>query len=226
MHDSVRSDQCTLENDKPLIMKKLWIEDNETIPAVVFQEQSPGNNYSDKSNDLVAWSIYGIQVLDFDRCRTNMKPIFYSLVGPQLQNWPNLTDEVKKIAVDFFFVPYQLRLTIVTDDQDAINWERILILTQGTPTQLYVGRAKTFDMMRICVAHRVRKEMLSMSDSQQMLKDVGLIVDWYIRTNAPDFFMWLSNQVGTPYENDGFAQKSYYSVGLRDELLDIYNGNY
>jgi hypothetical protein len=155
-----------------------------------------------------------------------MKAPFYTLAGSQLENWATLSNEIKSIAVEMFFVPYALRLTIVTEQEDMYNWERILTLTQGTPTESYQGRAKTFDVMRISVAHRVRVETMSMSDSQRMLKDVGLLVDWYIRTNAPDFKEWLMNEAGSQYENNGFAQKSYYTVSLRDELYSVYNGNY
>lgn len=208
-------------------MKKLWIEDIENHPACLWQEDAPTiGSFLDKTNDLISWYQYGSQVLDFDRYRYEMKTPFYTLAGSQLENWASLTTEAKTIGAEMFFIPYALRLTVVSDEQDALNWETILILTQGTPTETYQGRAKTFDVMRICVAHRVRKEIMSMTNSQQMLKDVGQIVDWYIRVNAPDFKQWLMNEVGSPYENDGFAQKGYYSLSLRDELYDIYNGNY
>lgn len=206
--------------------KKLWIENVDLHPSSYWGDIAPSVNFTDKSNDLISWDLYGSQVLDFDRYRYQMKAPFYALAGNQLQNWASLIDEVKAIAVKMFFVPYALRLTIVSDEQDVINWERILTLTQGTPTEQYVGRAKTFDVMRICVAHRVRKETMSMNDSQQMLKDVGQIIDWYIRVNAPDFKQWLTNEIGSAYENNGFEQKSYYNLSLEDELYSIYNGNY
>lgn len=206
--------------------KKLWIENTDIHPASYWGDVAPSVDFTDKSNDLISWDLYGSQVLDFDRYRYEMKAPFYALAGSQLQNWASLNDEVKAIAVKMFFVPYALRLTVVSDEQDSLNWEKILTLTQGTPVEQYQGRAKTFDMMRICVAQRVRKEIMSMTDSQQMLKDVGQIVDWYIRVNSPDFKQWLMNEAGSPYENNGFAQKSYYSLLLRNELYDIYNGNY
>jgi hypothetical protein len=208
-------------------MKKLWIEDIELNPACLWQEDIPSTgNFIDKTNDVIAWYKYGKFVLDFDRYRYEMKAPFYALAGSQLENWPALSEEIKLIGIEMFFVPYGLRIPYVGDEIDANNWEKILTLTQGTPTELYIGRARTFDMMRICVAHKVRKEIMSMTDSQQMLKDVGQIVDWYIRVNAPDFKQWLTNEVGSPYENNGFAQKTYYSVALKDELYSIYNGNY
>jgi hypothetical protein len=115
---------------------------------------------------------------------------------------------------------------MVSDETDYNNWEELIEKTQGTPTQIYIGRAKTFDEMRRCVAHRVRKELMSMEQSQQMLKDVGLMVDWFIRANSPEFKQWLTNEVGSPYEFDGFEQKTYFNQQLMEELYDIYNGNY
>lgn len=206
--------------------KKLWVE-NIDNPSVVFSETAPNENFTDKSNDLIAWDKYGYKVLDLDRYRYEMKLPFYTLAGFSLENWAGLSAEIKEIGARYFFVPYALRVPdVVTDQQDYNNWEDLIIKTQGTPTEIYIGRAKTFDEMRKRVAHRVRKEQMSMTESQQMLKDVGQIVDWFIRANSPDFKQWLTNEVGSPYENDGFAQKNYYNASLKDELYDIYNGNY
>lgn len=207
-------------------MKKLWIEDIADLPAVAWSETAPSINFIDKTNDIVAWYKHGKSVLDLDRYRYEMKAPFYTLAGTQLENWASLSSEVKKIGAEMFFIPYQLRLTVISEQEDYDNWEEIIEKTQGTPTEIYIGRAKTFDEMRRCVAHKVRKEELSMTASQQMLKDVGLMVDWFIRSNSPEFKQWLINEAGTPYENDGFAQKNYYSLDLKTKLYDIYNGNY
>lgn len=209
-------------------MKKLWVENNVDIPAIVWSETSPNENlFTDKTNDVLAWDKYGPQVLDLDRYRYEIKTPFYILAGgPMLPNWASLTDDIKKVGAKHFFVPYSLRLQVVTEQEDLANWEWLIIETQGTPTQIYKGRAKTFDEMRKCVAHKVRKELLSMTESQQMLKDVGQMADWFIRANSPDFKQWITNEVGSPYETNGFAQKTYYSESLKKELYEIYNGNY
>lgn len=207
-------------------MKKLWIENIELHPAVIWSENAPNQDFIDKTTDVVAWDLYGCNILDLDRYRYEMKAHFFNLAGLQLQNWASLDNEIKIIGAKYFFVPYQKRLEVLTEEQDYSNWENLVEKTQGTPTQIYIGRAKTFDEMRRCVSHRVRKEIMPMGDSQQMLKDVGLMVDWFIRANAPEFKQWLTNEVGTPYENDGFSQKNYYNLDLKEKLYDIYNGNY
>jgi len=208
-------------------MKKFWIENIPDNPACLWQENTPANgDFVDATNDIIAWDKHGYKVLDLDRYRYEMKAPFYVLAGEQLENWASLSSEVKMIGAKMFFIPYALRLTIVSEGQDYINWEEIIDKTQGTPTQIYIGRAKTFDVMRKVVAHRVRKELMPMSDSQQMLKDVGLMVDWFIRANSPEFKQWITNEVGTVYENDGFAQKTYYNLTLKNELYSIYNGDY
>jgi hypothetical protein len=207
-------------------MKKLWIEDTELHPSVVWSENAPNQDFIDKTNDVVSWDMYGNQALDYDRYRYEMKSPFYALAGNQLQNWGSLSSEIKEIGARYFFVPYALRLTIVTEEQDYANWDNLIIKTQGTPVENYVGRAETFDKMRRKVANLVRREEMSMTDSQQMLKDVGQMVDWYIRANSPEFKQWLTNEVGSAFESDGFAQKNYYSLALKNDLYDIYNGNY
>lgn len=205
--------------------KKLWVE-NIDNPSVVFSETAPSANFTDKTDDIIAWDAYGSRVLDLDRYRYEMKAPFYAEAGINLENWTTLSLEKKIIGAKYFFVPYALRKTVITEQQDYDNWEDLIIKTQGTPVEIYIGRAKTFDEMRKRVAHRVRTENMSMTHSQQMLKDVGQIVDWFIRANSPDFKQWLTNEVGSPYENDGFAQKIYFNAQLRDELYDIYNGIY
>jgi hypothetical protein len=208
-------------------MKKFWVENILDNPACAWSEVAPpSGGFIDRTNDLVYWDKYGKNVLDLDRYRYEMKTPFYTQAGLQLENWATLSAEIKEIAARMFFVPYILRLTVVSEEQDYLNWEVIIDKTQGAPTDIYVGRAKTFDVMRKVVAHRVRKELLSMSDSQQMLKDVGQMADWFIRANSPDFKQWIINEVGTPYENNGFQQTTYYNQTLKDELYDIYNGNY
>lgn len=207
-------------------MKKLWVENIENNKAIVWGENAPNIDFEDKTDDLISWDLYGKKVLDLDRYRYEMKAPFYALAGNSLENWASLSAEVKEIGARMFFIPYALRLTVVTEEQDYANWEELIEKTQGTPTQNYIGRAKTFDVMREIVAHRVRKELMSMSDSQQMLKDVGLMADQFIRANSPDFKQWLTNEVGSPYELNGFEQTSYYNFTLKNELYDAYNGNY
>lgn len=207
-------------------MKKLWVENIPNLPAVVWAEQAPNQDFADKTNDIIAWDLYGKKVLDLDRYRYEMKAPFYAEAGGALQNWATLSVEKKLIGAKYFFVPYALRITVITDAEDEANWTQLVEETQGTPVQIYRGRAKTFDEMRKRVAQYVRKEQMSMTNSQQMLKDVGLMVEWYIHSNSPDFKQWLTNEVGSPYEADGFAQKPYYSLALKNELYDIYNGNY
>lgn len=208
-------------------MKKLWVENNENLPAVVWSETQPQTgDFLDRTNDLISWDKYGKYVLDFERYRYEMKAPFYGEAGIQLENWGLLSAEKKLIGAKYFFVPYQLRLTVLNDQQDFDNWESLLFETQGLPVQRYVGRARTFDEMRRCVAHMVRTEQMTMESSQDMLKSVGLMSDWFIRANAPDLKQWITNEVGSVYENNGFAQKNYFNAALRDKLYDIYNGNY
>lgn len=205
--------------------KKLWIENIEN-PAVVWAEAQPNADFIDKTADVLLWDKYGKQVLDLDRYRYEMKAPFYAIVGAALQNWATTSAEIKAIGAKYFLIPYNLRLTLISDAQDKENWNLLVKLTQGYPSDNCVGRAKTFEVMRECVSDGVRTETMTMTNSQQMLKDIGQMGDWYIKSNSPDFKQWLTNEVGSPYQNAGFEQKTYYSLALKDKLYDIYNGNY
>ena len=209
-------------------MKKLWIEEIEEkdgIPAISWSVKAPEyGKYIDKSDDIIAWNTYGDFVLDLNQYRYIMKPLFYLLAGDRLQNWENLSSEVQEIGSKMFFVPYDLRLKVVGEEQDFRNWILLIQQTQGLPFSSYVGRAIIFEKMRYCVTNKVRVEKMAMVDSQQMLKDVGLMYDWFIRSNAQDLIQWITNERGSPYEKNGFAEKPYYNEDLKNELYEIYNG--
>lgn len=66
---------------------------------------------------------------------------------------------------------------------------------------------------------------MTIEASKQFGKDVNTMLTNFERFQDYDFINWLTNAVGTPFENDGFEQKTdYYSLDLKNDLLKIYNG--
>jgi hypothetical protein len=211
--------------------KKLWIE-NISIPAILYQEDTPSGDYLDKTNDAVYWDLYGMQVMDYIFVRDNINNLLFPICNPNypptidFSGWNNLTAAQKEIMARYVLAPYALRLTIYTDQEDKNHWQSLIQVTQGLQNNnyLFTGRAMIIEKMRSCVADKVRIETFSMAESQIFFKDVFDFTEWYIRAACPDFKQWLTNEIGSPYENDGFAQKSYYSEALKNSLMDIYNG--
>lgn len=157
--------------------------------------------------------------LDWSRRRDILSPLFYAKAGNQLQNFSNLPLRDKLIGCVYFFVPYNVRVQIISNLQDKKNWEFLLAKTKES-------RETCTESMRRCAGQYIRTGDLTLAQTQQFYKDVRPHVQNFNEVNSPDLKQWLTNEVGSAYENNGFAQKSYYSTALRDDLMNIYNGNY
>jgi hypothetical protein len=203
--------------------KKLWVE-NITNPAVAYQEVSPGAGYTDETNNMFAWDNYGHFVMDYYRWRIELSKAFYLVAGSNLENWATMTLAQKEIGCQYILVPYALRVpAVVTDQEDIVNWNEMVALSEGRPTEYLQGRILVVEQMRMTTSEWARTELLTMPQVQQFFKDVFDFTAWFSESNAPDLIQWISNTPGSPYENNGFAQQGYYSVALRDALIDVYN---
>jgi hypothetical protein len=190
----------------------------ENIPSdpYITSTVSPGATYEDISS-ITNW--YNYDGLDWGRRRTYIKPLFYASVGPNFQNYANLTQEEKLIGGLCFFSPYALRIQLWSDEEDKQVWMNVITETKRT-------RMRTVEAMRKNIAEDIRVGTLTLLQTQMFDKDTSDMIAWYERSDARDFYQWLTNEVGSPYENDGYAQTSYYIVALRDSLVSIYNGNF
>jgi hypothetical protein len=114
-----------------------------------------------------------------------------------------------------------LRVTngIVTDAEDLTNWQNLLIETK-------LSREGCVEAMRRTTGQYIRTGLLTLVQTQGFFKDVSVFVDWFERANCPDLKLWITSEVGSAYENKGFASKSYYNESLKNELMNIYNGAY
>ena len=211
-------------------MKKLLIE-NIDNPAVLYQEEAV-ENYTDYSDSAIHWDKYGKMVMDYLFYRDKINQILFIKANP---NYPEIdfsgffgvmNGEERLIMCKYIQAPYSLRLMVVSEEEDIVNWNILLQISQGLENNNnhFTGRALLIENMRKNVADLVRKQELSITNSQQFFRDVAEIVDWYIRAACPDFKQWLSNEEGSPYESNGFAQKSYYNEGIKNKLLLIYEG--
>ena len=113
----------------------------------------------------------------------------------------------------------QVRTQIISDTQDAINWDFLLTKTKES-------RMACVEAMRIKVGQYMRLGTITLEQTQDFYTSVYQLIIWFDQTNKPDFKQWISNEVGSPYELNGFAQKPYYTEQIKDDLMEIYNGNY
>lgn len=192
----------------------LFIDD----PIKIFDTAIDDVNYEDVSS-IENWDI--VNKLDWARRRDEISPLFYAVSGATMSNYGNLSSDQKLIGAKYFLVPYSLRVTngIVTDEEDMNNWNLLLSRSKES-------RIKCVEAMRVHVGQYIRTGVLTLQQTQEFFRDVFQLINWFNEANLPDFKQWITNEVGSAYENAGFADATYYSVELRDELMEIYNGKY
>jgi len=206
-------------------MSKLWIETGGT--AAFIQEIAPSVNYEDKTSDISAWDKYGLRVKDYKYVQYRIKMLVLAITGLDFSTYGNLTDEEKKLAAKWMSAPYILRVpSQYSDEEDRENWLRLIELSEGHNKLSTQGRARIFEEMRQRVSEELRVEAMALEDSQDFFRTCFIDSQAYIACNDPQFKFWLDNTVGEQYENNGFAQKSYYNETLKNDLLSIYNGEY
>ena len=212
---------------------KLYIEDNQPIPAIqILDDSAPTPSGYTEGTSIEDWFNYGRRSLgaffgfNFFTWRNKIQELVIAIVNSDFSNWNGLSPEEKEIASELILAPYSLRTGVVSDEVDKRNWKNLVIVSQGTLVDDITGRSKIVEMMRESVSDELRKETMTKTDTDSFFTDVSAMLDTFIGANTPDFKQWLTNEVGSPYEADGFEQKSYFSQAREDYLLDIYNGQF
>jgi len=186
------------------------------VPYKIFKTTVDDVNYEDIST-METWDKSNL--LDWYRRRTEISTLFYAEAGAGLETFAGMSAERKLLACKYFLIPYGLRMTFVTDAEDEAAWDLLLKLAAESRNDL-------IEAMRIKVGQYMRIGTLTLAQTQEFFKDVNLMIEWYIKSNSPDFKQWLNNEVGSPYELAGFAETSYYVSQVKDDLVEIYNGAY
>lgn len=202
---------------------KFLIENDENIPAILWQEGAK-NGFTDKVNDIFILDKYGESKIGFKRTRDLIKARVILDVNPNyptidFSGWAAYSQDKKDIAIRWVVSPYSLRIAVISDTQDSVNWGIVVDKTKK-------GRADIVEIMRILVSEEFRKEVLVKDDLDDFWVTVESLMNSYIGANTIDFNNWIVNKIGSNYENDGFEQKSYWSQTLEDGLMGIYNGEY
>jgi len=155
----------------------------------------------------------------YSYARYEINQLLIAAVNPDFSNWANgITTEEKRIVSKYVLAPYALRVpTFYSDADDKINADIVLAKTLSDRTSI-------IELMRKEVFHtKVRTGILTLAQSQQFFKDVNQFVYWYLNAACADLKQWITNEVGSSYETDGFEQKTYWSQDLEDTLMNIYN---
>jgi len=212
---------------------KLYIEDNQPIPAIqILEDSAPIPSGYTEGTSIEDWFKFARNSLgaffgfNFFTWRNKIQELVIAIVNSDFSNWNGLSPEEKEIASELILAPYSLRTGVISDEVDKRNWKNLVIVSQGTLVDDITGRSKIVEIMRETVSDELRKETMTKTDTDSFFTDVSAMLDTFIGANTPDFKQWLTNEVGSPYELDGFEQKSYFSQAREDYLLDIYNGQF
>lgn len=201
-------------------MKKLFIENIDNYPAVVFAESAPSENFTDCSNDIEKWDWYGLQVLQYIQVRGYIFDLVKSVGN-------NLTPTQMKIAAKWICLHYPVRLLCVTEEEDLENFKVLYEQTSGVTKENLFGRNRIVaEIKQLITLNYFRKGLISKNDIDIFFNIVKGELEEYIATNSPKFWDWISNSVGTAYENNGFKQQTFYNENLKNEILNIMNYNY
>lgn len=222
----------------------IWKED-QTIKYHNFLSVVP-DNYDFQANNktdvstVENWETYGEHLTDYLFVLPEIVKILIVLANPNyptidFTGWGNLTQSQKEVFCrTVVYVPYSLRMTVFTDEQDIEHSISLLVKSYGIDREYFSGNLKgrkgVVERMRQHVfLNWVRKGLMPLEGSKQFGEDSIDLLNNFREFSSTKFIKWLTNAVGSAFENDGFMQKDYLESQedmetLRDELIAIYNG--
>jgi len=205
-------------------MKKLWIEDDEALPSVYWQQDNPayGNStFTDKTGDAVAWHEYGLKVLGYYRVVIKIN----SIITPKANywnGWGTLTDPEKKIACIYMLAPISMRVPyFFTEEEDSENAKELLLESINSRGELVE------DIREHIYVNYVRNGKIPLTNSKQFASDVFYKLESFKGFADTEFRKWLYNEWPT-YWYKGISTTYYFGIyknAIISELRDIYNGN-
>lgn len=218
-------------------MKKLLIENIENYPVVLLYDTDTltPDGFTDVTTDLQKWDLNCVgaktetgSIVDYKVMRDNLKNVIFGyFLNPNYSNWGTVDAIVRQMASKHFFASYAMRLSQHSEQQDKDYFMFLYSETKGLNKLKLKGRPRILEEMweRVAVNY-YRTETITQSQSEDFTLSTQDLAWKYLNYSSNHLKQWLSNEVGSEFENDGFAQKNYFSTTLRDELLNIYYGNY
>src|SRR3990167_1721682 len=122
--------------------KKLWVENIASFPVAKYQEEQPGEDWIDKTSDILAWGLSFDRINEFAHIKRNF------FITEFLPNWSTLTNNEKKVLICQFVYPQgttetELNNIISKNERDIlflsmiknINSEMFFKIFYTTPSQ-------------------------------------------------------------------------------------------
>jgi hypothetical protein len=210
---------------------KLFVEDNiDKFPIILGADtdETPEGYLDDTSIIGIATNFHLESVYEYEHIRDWILEEMMKKDVDYATAFSLCTTEEKQWIARFQLMPYAVRMSVISDDEDAEYWEKLIILTEGSPLPFLKGRSLVYQNLRICVSHYVRREVWAAGDYQANLtqaqsfgRDLRVLKDDFIANNDPYFGQFLRST--GDYELNGFKSKAYWLQDLEDDLLEIYN---
>ena len=210
---------------------KLFVENNSSkFPIILGADgDSTPTGYLDETTIIgVGNNLHLENLMEFNSIRDWVLLLLLEKDADQATAFGLCSLDEKKVVCKFILMPYSVRIAVLTDAEDEINWDKLVHITEGSPFAILTGRSKVYHRLRVQVSQYVRKEVWFPNDyfanltyAQAFLKDVHLIKEYFIASNNPEFGNFLKSI--NEYEFNGFNSKNYWLQSLEDDLLEIYN---
>lgn len=212
---------------------KLFVEDSSSHVILIGQyNDSTPNGYLDKTNmqDIgVTYLQTLLSQIEYNTIRSWILTLLIAKDANITTAFGLCTTEEKQVVCKFILMPYTIRLTLFSDTEDCVNWDKLVTLTEGSAYSLLTGRSKVYQLLRVKVSDYVRREVWTLGDyfanlskAQLFLRDVEFMKNLFIASNDPEFKEFL-NSNGRYDATTGFKSKTYWRQDLETELLNIYN---
>jgi len=203
---------------------KLFKEENTGDIRIGADNESTPIGYSDATNIIeVGGDDALLNMLEYNSIRKWVGQLF------TIKGFQNCNPTELAICSKWILLPYTIRLMFFLDNEDKINWDELVVRTEGNPIGHLQGRAKIYQKLRICVSDYVRREVWELDNyysnltmSQQLFRDVKDMKDFFIGANDPEFGEFLRSN-GRYNDITGFKGKNYYLANLETDLINIYN---
>lgn len=227
---------------------KLYLEDNQTIPAVLIMEDNdmPPIGYTDYSSDLLKWKDFALQVCtDYLQFRT------YVTEQLTLKGWSNLSNDEKYFVIDNYIkedgidpvttnynkIVYLMTVCGMSQPQAISHLQKVYAIHHLKEIESCLKRAQNEKLFTVIAKY------LKLEDASDFTKVIALPYQMFVTQGikgvndgeaGEGLFDFIESTVGTSYETAGLEQQGYIMAnGDPDmsnfivELMDILrNGNY
>lgn len=173
------------------------------------------------------WDSYGLAQLQYIQVRNEIWYLLIAEVGSNFAGYGSLSNARKIIAAKWGLVTYAMRTAVISNEEDRACFKILLEETAGVKKENLRGRRRIIEEMRQYVGlEYFRTEVVTKADIDDFYSTASDYLNDYEKSNNIKFKNWLTNATGTEFENDGYAQKSYYFEDIVTKCVIFMNGIY